>query len=177
MAPDTHYRTLNVREAGIDAALRRLAPTLSRIAAATAGSLLGTGAMPGSDPSIAPRPRDLGEIRCSQRNIGETHEMVMDLSVDKAEWNRLFAAGEPEDYRMDAFRELVNCICGGLIAEAAFTDEFGYLIPCVPYAGSCAAPADSAGVTGAFRLGGAWIRFTLSIHQASDLPRPAMMAA
>jgi hypothetical protein len=177
MAPNTHSHTMIAQDNGIHAALKRLAPTLSGIAAATAGALLGARTTAGSDPAMAPRFRDLGAIRCSQRNLGETHEMVLNLAVDKTEWDRLFPAGEPDEIRMDAFCEMVNCICGGMIAEAAFTDEFGWLIPCVPYAGRWTPTPDSARFTGAFRLGGAWIRYTLSVRQIAGLPSSAMMAA
>lgn len=176
MSPETLSRPL-IADAGLHAALRRLAPTLSRIAADTAGALLGAGTAADTDPAAAPRFRDLGAIRCSQRNLGETHEMVMNLAADKAEWDRLFPAGESEEYRMDAFRELANCICGGMIGEPAFADEFGCLIPCVPYAGRWNPPADSACFTGAFRRGGAWIRYTLSVRQIAGLRNPALMVA
>jgi hypothetical protein len=162
----------------MDAVLKRLAPSLSRLAAQTAGDFLSAEAVPASDFRVIPRLPDLGLLRCSQKNIGEKLEMVCNLSVEKSEWERLFGAGASEEFCIDAFCEMANCICGSLIADPGFTDEFGYLIPCVPYAGHGKAIPASRSYRGAFRLGGAWVHFSISLQDASALqPRDAMLVA
>lgn len=175
MAPNefTHQE----EKASLEAAIRRLGPSMARVASETAGAFFASNAVLGSDLSVIPRLPDLGALRCSQKNIGEKHEMICNLAVEKSEWDRLFTAGESEDFRLDAFCEMANCICGGLLAEAAFTDEFGYLIPCVPYSGHSKAPAGSRGYRSAFRMGGAWIHFSITVHAASGILAPAMMVA
>lgn len=162
----------------LETALRRLAPSLSRVAAETAGAFISAEAVPATDLRVTPRLPDLGLLRCSQKNIGEKHEMVCNLSVEKSEWQRLFGAGANEEFCIDAFCEMANCICGSLIADPAFADEFGYLIPCVPYAGHGKALPGSRSYRGAFRLGGAWIHFSISLQEASGiLTREAMLVA
>lgn len=177
MAPNNITTQRDVK-AGIESALWRLGPAMARVAAETAGAFISTEAVPGTDWTVVPRLPDLGQLRCSQKNIGEKHEMICNLSVEKNEWQRLFASGENEDFTTDAFCEMANCICGGLIADPSFTDEFGYLIPCVPYAGHSKVPAAARTYRGTFRLGGAWIRFSVSVCDASGiLSREATLVA
>lgn len=149
----------------LDADRRRLGSSLSRVAAATAAAFLSTEAVMASDWSMVPRLPDLGVLRCSQRNVGERHEMICNMSVEKKEWNLLLGNPGDEEFSADAFCELANCICGGLTAEASITDEFGYLIPCVPYAGHSRIPDASRAYRGAFRLGGAWVHFSIAIRE------------
>lgn len=154
---------LQDRHTDLEADRRRLGSSLSRVAAATAAAFLSTEAVMASEWSVIPRLPDLGVLRCSQKNIGERHSMVCNMSVEKAEWIRLLENPVDEDFSIDAFCELANCICGGLIAEASFTDEFGFLTPCVPYAGHSRIPATARTYRGAFRLAGAWVHFSISI--------------
>jgi hypothetical protein len=180
MAPNTltPYTVAKDGKAETEAKLRRIGPSLARVAAETAGAFLNTQAFLGLAWSPIPRLPDLGVLRCSQKNIGEKIGMVCNLSVDKNEWARLLGPGAGDDFSMDAFCEMANCICGGLIADPAFTDEFGYLIPCVPYAGHIAAPASEKAYRGAFRMGSAWIHFSITVHaSAAALPKSEMMAA
>lgn len=164
-------------KASIETAIWRMGPSMARVASETAGAFFGSEAVLGSDLSVIPRLSDLGVLRCSQKNIGEKHEMICNLAVEKSEWDRLFNSGENEEFRLDAFCEMANCICGGLIAETAFTDEFGYLIPCVPYSGHSKNPVGSRAYRSAFRLGGAWIYFSITVQVASGILTPAMMVA
>lgn len=162
----------------LETALRRLGPSLSRVAADTAGAFLSAEAVPATDWRVIPRLPDLGLLRCSQRNLGEKHEMVCNLSVEKSDWERLLGISADEEFCLDAFCEMANCICGSLIADPAFTDEFGHLIPCVPYAGHGKAAPLSRSHRGAFRMGGAWIHFSISVREASGvLTRDAVMVA
>src|SRR5687768_9256312 len=114
MAPDKI--TLHHRNTDLERALRRLGPGMARVAADTAGAFISVEAVLGTDWTVIPRLPDLGILRCSQKNIGEKREMVCNLSVEKAEWDRLFGA-ESDDYSVDAFCEMANCICGNLIAD------------------------------------------------------------
>jgi hypothetical protein len=176
MSPNTF--TLTDRKTGTEATLRRIGPSMARVAAETAGAFLNTKAYLGLAWSPIPRLPDLGVLRCSQKNLGEKTGMVCNLSVDKAEWTRLLGQGAGDDFSMDAFCEMANCICGGLIADPAFTEEFGYLIPCVPYAGHSAMPSAARPYRGAFRMGSAWIHFSISVLQSAEsLTASEMMAA
>lgn len=176
MAPNS-ITTLKAKT-DLEIALLRLGPSLSRTAAETAGAFITAQAVPATDGSVIPGLPDLGVLHCSQKNIGEKLELVCNLSVEKAEWERLFGVGESEEFCIDAFCEMANCICGSLIADPAFTDEFGYLIPCVPCAGPGKPHPGTRGFGGAFRLGGAWVHFSLAMQQASGiLARDAMMVA
>lgn len=153
--------------------LHQLGPAMARIAAETSGAFLMSEAVPATDCTVVPRLPDLGILRCSQKNIGEKREMALSLAVDKAEWDRLFAGGEAEDFRVDAFCEMCNCACGGILADAAFTDAFGYLIPCVPHTGPAKAPLSARSYRAAFRIGGAWVHMTLSVGDASGILSPS----
>lgn len=175
MAPNEF--TQQGETASLEASIRRLGPSMARVASETAGAFFASNTVLGSDLSVIPRLPDLGVLRCSQKNIGEKYEMICNLSVEKSEWDRFFTAGESDDFRLDAFCEMANCICGGLLAEAAFTDEFGFLIPCVPYTGHAKATAGSRGYRSAFRMGGAWIYFTIKVHTATGILSPSMMVA
>lgn len=159
----------------LETAIWRIGPSMARVTAETAGAFIATEAVLGSDWTIIPRLPDLGTLRCSQKNIGEKHEMIINLSVEKSEWDRLFNTGEGEDFRLDAFCEMANCICGSLIADSAFTDEFGYLIPCVPYAGQSKSPKGGRSYRGAFRLGAAWVHFSITVHEATGILAPSAM--
>lgn len=167
--------TLPLEAPSEESVLQCLGPALSRVAAETSGAVLMAEALLASDWNVAPRLPDLGVLRCSQKNIGEKREMVLSLAVDKAEWDRLFASGETEEIRMDAFREMCNCACGGILADAAFTDAFGYLIPCVPSAGATRTSASACSYHAEFRLGGAWVHMTLSVDDASDTLAPSQV--
>jgi hypothetical protein len=150
------------RQEDIQASLQRLAPVLARASAETAGAFFcAESSLPQGRPS--PRFSDLGAMRCSQKNVGDNYEMVCNLAVDKAEWDRLVGAADDEEMKRDAFSELANCICGAVIAHPGFTDDFGYLIPCVPCSRPALVPAGSSRLKGAFKMGGAWIRFSFSV--------------
>lgn len=176
MAPNNFISSKGKSDVHI--ALRRLGPSMARVAADTAGAFASAEAVPGTDWTVIPRLPDLGILRCSQKNVGEKHEMVCNLSVEKSEWDRLFGADGSEEFSVDAFCEMANCICGSLIADPAFTDEFGYLIPCVPCAGLGKTFADAGRFRCAFRLGGAWIHVSISVQAAAAvLSRDAVMVA
>src|SRR5262245_28098135 len=75
------------RQEDIHASLQRLAPVLARASAETAGAFFcAESSLPQGRPS--PRFSDLGAMRCSQKNVGDNYEMVCNLAVDKAEWDR-----------------------------------------------------------------------------------------
>jgi hypothetical protein len=147
----------------------RLETSIGRIIAETAGAFAAADVFPLPDWMAIPRLPDLGILRCSQKNIGDRHEMICNLSVGKSEWQRLIGACEDEAFCLDALCEMANCVCGSLLADAAFADAFGFLIPCVPCAGYCQAGADSATCRGAFRLGGAWIHYAISVQAAAGI--------
>src|SRR5688572_20595176 len=92
----------------LETAIWRLGPSMARVATETAGAFIATEAVLGGDWTVIPRLPDLGVLRCSQKNIGEKHEMICNLSVEKAEWDRLFGTGESEDFCVDAFCEMAN---------------------------------------------------------------------
>src|SRR5690349_18127936 len=120
---------------GTRSGLQRLSTSRSRTSAETAGALSLADAAVAQTRAAAPRFSDLDAMRCSQKNVGDKYEMICNLTVDRAEWNGVFVNGEPDDLKRDAYSELGNCICGAVLAHAGFTEEFGYLIPCVPCSG------------------------------------------
>lgn len=147
-------------------ALQRMGSTLARTAAETAGAFFCAEASLPRGHAV-PRFSEFGALRCSQKNVGDRHEMICNLAVDEKEWNALFKSGETEDLKKDAFSELANCICGAVLAHPGFTDEFGYLIPCVPCSGPALIPQGSSRLKGAFKMGGAWIRYSFTVLKAS----------
>jgi hypothetical protein len=146
------------------ATFSRLAPALLRTVAETAEAFFQDAAAlePACDGA---RMREYATLNCSQMNIGQNFEFLCCLTTDKNGFDRLFAAGTPEPIKMDAYCELANCICGAILADAGFADEYGYLTPCVP----CSAPgrikAGSRALRGALRLKGARIHFSLALRQ------------
>lgn len=178
MTPNNITQEDEDRKADLDAAVWRLGPSMAQAAAETAAGFLGAEVSPASDWTAVPRLPDFGVLRCSQRNVGERLAMTVDLSVEKAEWRRLFTSAEDEGFREDAFREMANCICGSITSDSAFTGEFGYLLPTVPQAFPSRPPKGARSYHGAFRLGGAWILFSIAVHRtAGSLAPAAMMAA
>ena len=161
----------------IDAALRRLGPNLARAASETAGAFF---SVPVSLAATweAPRIAELGRIHCSQKNIGEKYEMICNLTADKFEWEKLFPDDVDGQLKMDAYCELANCMCGTLLADPAFTDWFGYLIPCVPCSGAGCSGEGAHSIQGALRLGGAWILFSFAVQEAeASAVQPGQMTA
>jgi hypothetical protein len=149
-------------------ALQRMASPLARAAAETAGAFFCAEASLPRSRAI-PRFSEFGALRCSQKNVGDKHEMICNLAVDQKEWDRLFKAGESEELKKDAFSELANCICGAVLAHPLFSDEFGYLIPCVPCSGPAVLPSGSSRLKGAFKMGGAWIRYSFRVAKAAGV--------
>jgi hypothetical protein len=148
----------------IDAALRKLAPSLARAASDTVSAFLN--AHVSLAPAWeAPRIPEHGALHCSQKNLGEKYEMTCNLTVDKNGWDRLIPSLGEERIRLDAFCELANCICGALVADAAFADWFGYLIPCVPCSGPGCVGEGAYAVNGALRLNGSWILFSFAVRE------------
>lgn len=177
MAPNPFTRTQDVHK-DLEIALRRLRPTVSRVLAETAGAFLAAESVTGSDWTAMARLPDLGVLQCSQRNVGEKHEMICNLSVEKSEWRRLLGASGCEAFSQDAFCEMANCLCGSLLADAVFLDEFGYLVPCVPYAGHFRMPAETRSLRGAFRIGGVTVHYAIAVLAAAEYqPRQAILAA
>lgn len=162
----------------LEAALRRLGPSVRRVLAETAGAFLAADASPGSDWRTLSRLPDLGVLHCSQRNVGEKLEMICNLEVESSEWRRLLGEAACEDLCQDAFCEMANCICGSLLADAGFLDAFGYLVPCVPFAGPFRVAGDARTLRGAFRLGGALVHYAITVQAAAGaLRRQPMLAA
>ena len=157
------------------AALQKLAPSLARAASETAGAFFCADTYAGFGRKSVPRFADFEAMHCSQRNIGEKHDMICDLAVNRKAWNRLFSGDESEDLKRDAFSELANCICGVAIADPEFTESVGYLIPCVPCSGPSALAPGAAHLQGAFKMGGAWIRYAFSLCPA-QASRPTLMS-
>ncbi|MDB5104625.1 MAG: hypothetical protein JWP91_2314 [Fibrobacteres bacterium] len=157
--------------------LKRLAPSLARAAADTAGAFFCSPAAVGN-PWDSPRVPDAQGLRCSQMNIGDKYEMLCNFSADEADWETLFPADVTGQIMLDAFCEMANCICGTLLADPDFSDEFGYLIPCVPCNGASRPASASSAMRGAFRVGSAWIRFSFAVQEtAAILPEHARLNA
>ena len=152
-------------DGAVEAGIRRLGPSLSRLVAETAGAFFSSQA--GVEAAWDAPRLDGDALHCSQRNVGEKFELLCNLSADREEYARLFPAGVPESIRLDAYCELANCVCGAILADGQFEGEFGYLIPCVPCSGIGRVPAGARALYGAFRLKGAWIRFTLAIRDTA----------
>jgi hypothetical protein len=150
----------------IENGMRRLAASLTRSAAETAGAFFCSQAILASHRE-APRLPEKGAIRCSQKNIGGKYELLCNLAADKAGFDKLFPAGTSDPIKMDAYCELANCICGSILADAAFSEEFGYLIPCVPCTGAGREAAGSRPLRGAFRLAETWIHFSFTVQEAA----------
>jgi hypothetical protein len=148
----------------VEAAFDRIAPMLMRSAAETSAAFLCVPASLGSAWD-APRLSIPDAMHCSQMNMGDKHQFLFNLSVEKAQWSKLFADSIPDSIKLDAYCELANCICGTILADAAFTDEFGYMIPCVPCNGASRPTVDSRIKAGSMLVGGAWIRFTFAIRE------------
>jgi hypothetical protein len=148
----------------IDSAMRKLAPSLARAVSETVSAFFNAqvSLVPAWE---APRIPALGAIHCSQKNLGERFEMICNLTADKGGWDRLFPALTDEGIRLDAYCELANCICGALVADAAFADWFGYLIPCVPCSGPGCVGDGSHSVNGALRLKGSCILFSFAVRE------------
>jgi hypothetical protein len=152
-------------ESGLDAGMRRVGPALTRAAVETAGAFL---CVPASQSSAwdAPRIAVPDAMHCSQMNIGEKYRLLCNLTVDRNGWNKLFEAGVPDQIMLDAFCELANCICGTILADAGFYDEFGNLIPCVPCNGASRPGGDARTERGSMLAGGAWIHFSFSVQES-----------
>jgi hypothetical protein len=148
----------------IDSALRKLAPNLARAVSETVSAFFNAqvSLVPAWE---APRIAHPAAIHCSQKNLGEKFEMICNLTADKDGWDRLFPALSEERIRLDAYCELANCICGALVADAAFADWFGYLIPCVPCSGPGGVGEGAYAVNGALRLKGSCILFSFAVRE------------
>ena len=144
--------------------MRKLGPNLARAASETAIRLLQRARFP-RPAWEAPRIQERGRIQCSQKNVGDKYQMICNLTADKSGWDRLFPGGVDDTIRMDAYCELANCICGELLADPAFADWFGYLIPCVPCSGPGCMDEGTYSVNGALRLNGSWILFSFAVHE------------
>jgi hypothetical protein len=149
----------------IESGLRKLAPALLQRAAETAGAFFGAQARPDSTLK-APFVQEGERLQCAQMNLGGAYALVCTLTTDRSGFGKLLPAGAPEEIRLDAYRELVNCVCGALLADEGFSDAFGYLTPCVPSLGACEASGTARTVTCAFRVGGVWFRISLAMMEA-----------
>jgi hypothetical protein len=163
--PETRSLPIVRQPCPIEAGMRRLAASLTRTAAETAGAFFCSQASLES-PWEAPRIADTDSLHCSQKNIGEKYELLCNLTADKAGYDTLFPEGISDQIKMDAYCELANCICGSILADTAFSEEFGYLIPCVPCSGAGRPASGSRTVRGSFRLAGAWIHFSFAVQEA-----------
>ena len=152
------------RAGSLERSLDRIAPMLMRAAAETSAAFLSVPAAL-SSAREAPRFSIPDALHCSQMNMGDKHQFLFNLSVDRPQWNRLFADPMPDSMKSDAYCELANCICGAILADASFMDEFGSMIPCVPCNGASRPEADAPIRSGTMILGGALIRFTFAIRE------------
>lgn len=155
----------NRPESGLDAGMRRTGPALMRAAVETAGAFF---AVPASQSTAwdAPRVAVPDAMHCSQMNIGDKYRLLCNLTVDRNDWNKLFGAGVSDQIMLDAFCELANCICGTILTDTGFHDEFGYLIPCVPCNGASRPGGEARTERGSMLVGGAWIRFSFSVQES-----------
>ena len=179
--PASHSMTIppsapKVESFPIEAAMRNLAPSVAKAASETVSAFFSA---PASLASAweAPRIPESSRMQCSQKNVGEKYGMMCNLTADKHGWDRLFPSDADDRFKMDAFCELANCICGTLLADGAFADWFGYLIPCVPCSGPGCALAGAQSVKGALRLKGAWILFSFAVSEAPEASRGGSLAA
>ncbi len=173
-APQTEAKYRPTPEFSIEAALRSLSSSMTRGAAETAGAFFCTQTSPGIERRKTPRLTDLGSLHCSQKNLGDKFEMTCNLAVERGEWEKMFADNESEQFKMDAFCEMANCICGTLIADPSFTDEFGYMIPCVPCSGPCRILESAPTLRGAFRLAGIRVYFAFTVQETAAVASRAM---
>jgi hypothetical protein len=158
--------TLKTRpESPIEGGMRRLGPVIMRAAVETAGAFLCVPATTVS-PWDAPRIAVPDAMHCSQMNIGEQYRMLCNMTVDRNVWSKLFGAEVTEQMMLDAYCEMANCICGAILADAAFADEFGYLIPCVPCNGASRPGGEARTERGSMLVGGAWIHFSISVQES-----------
>ena len=165
--PQAEAKIAAMREKDLESALRRLSSSLTRSAAETANAFFSANTTPGVIWEA--RELDLESLQCSQKNIGETHEMTCDLGVKKSDWTRMFTLEETEQFKMDAFCEMANCICGAVLADPGFSDEFGYMIPCVPCSGPSLAMPGSRTLRGAFRLSGILVHFSFAVRETAAI--------
>ena len=152
------------RACPIEGSLGRIAPMLMRSAVETSSAFLRVPGALGSERE-APHFSIPEAMHCSQMNMGDRHQFLFNLSVEKAQWDSLFSGDMTDCIKLDAYCELANCICGSIMADDAFTDEFGYMIPCVPCNGASRPAGDARIAGGSMMLGGAWIRFTFAIRE------------
>lgn len=151
---------------GLENTLRQLSPILSQSATETAGAFFSTLSTPSFD-TIPSNLNPKESIFCSQKNIGEKFEMICNLAVSNAEWDKLFTAMDSDRYKIDAFCEMANCICGNVIAEANFSDAFGFLIPCVPWSIPENVSTQSSSMRGAFRLQGLTVYYAFTVQPST----------
>lgn len=163
-APPSGATRRRPRACPVDGGLDRIAPMMMRVAAETSAAFLCMPAALGSAWE-SPRLSIPDAMHCSQMNMGDKHQFLFNLSVEKAQWNGLFAGALPDALKSDAYCELANCICGTILAEAGFTDEFGSMIPCVPCNGASRPAADAQVESGSMIVGGVRIRFTFAIRE------------
>jgi hypothetical protein len=162
--PASEATQTQLRACPIQGSLDRIAPMLMRAAAETSAAFLCVPAALGSARK-APRFSIPDAMHCSQMNMGDKHQFLFNLSVEKAQWNKLFAGPIPDSIKLDAYCELANCICGTILADGEFTDEFGYMIPCVPCNGASRPAADAHIEGGTLIVGGALIHITFAIRE------------
>jgi hypothetical protein len=153
-----------LQDLSLEGALRHLAPSMTRLAAETAGAFFCAQPSRGSNWETPLRSEKVS-LHCSQMNMGERFEMTCNLAVEKDAWSRLFNPGETDQFQMDAFCEMANCICGSLIGDPGFLDEFGYLIPCVPWPGISLAVPGSRTLRGAFRISGILVYVSFTVRE------------
>ncbi|GEM_PF-2294636 len=155
-------------ECPIESGLRRLSTSMMRATVETAGAFLAVPASLGS-PWEAPRLSIPDAMHCSQMNIGEKYRLLCNLTVDKTAWDKLFPADISAQIKLDAYSELANCICGTVLADPMFTDEFGYLIPCVPCNGASRPEGAALNERGSMIVGGTWIHFTFAVQEIAQV--------
>lgn len=159
----------------LETSLRQLGPGLGQTAAETVGAFFRCEVSAGLMEMSLPRFADREALYCTQKNLGEKFKMTCSVAVVRQEWNRLFTDGESNAIKNDALWELANCVCGSVIADTGFSDEFGYLTPCVPNGDVQRAPA--LPVTTTYRcfvlIKGTAVHFAFTVEESTEILSPA----
>jgi hypothetical protein len=163
--PKSENNLLAIPGYSLEDSLNRLASSLTRATSETANAFFCISApAPTKDSNALRESGEIGSHTCSQRNIGDKFEMICNLEVGKADWNSFFTAGESDRFKLDTFCEMANCICGSLLSDPGFSDQFGYMIPCVPWSLSSAPQSNAGTLRGAFRLSEILVYFSISVQ-------------
>ncbi len=166
--PKSVTHAFEIPKPSLDVLLHRLSSSITRATSETANAFF---CAMTTDTAKLPKPLkapiEMGSLTCSQKNIGDKYEMICNLEVGKTDWNLFFNSGESDRFTQDTFCEMANCICGTLLSDPGFSDEFGYMIPCVPWSLRAQPQPDASTLRGAFKLSGILVYFSISVQHAS----------